>query len=172
MPVQCTCLVCGASFQRSQKHVDKGWAKYCSKRCYGVAKTGTSPAWAKGWKIAHGYALVHMPNHPHAQAGGYVMQHRLVMEEVLGRTLLPDEVVHHINEVKDDNRPENLMILPVGIHHRLHKTGVLSVAWSIHGDACLDCGTTTRKHKALGLCDPCWQRQRWHRLHPKQVQSV
>lgn len=57
-----------------------------------------------------GYVLVLAPDHPAANASGYVREHRVVMEAVLGRSLEVGEVVRHINGILDDNRPENLAL--------------------------------------------------------------
>ena len=52
--------------------------------------------------------MVHIPGHPRANTNPYVFEHILVMEEMVGRYLMPLETVHHRNGVQDDNRPENL----------------------------------------------------------------
>src|SRR5690606_24179884 len=48
--------------------------------------------------------------HPHATKAGYVREHRLIMEEKLGRYLTPTEVVHHIDDDPSNNAPENLVV--------------------------------------------------------------
>lgn len=74
-----------------------------------------------GVKInTHGYRMVYKPDHPNADCVGYVREHRLVMEGIIGRTLNPDEDVHHINGIRTDNRPENLMLLTKSEHMSLH----------------------------------------------------
>ena len=67
-----------------------------------------------------GYILVFVPSHPYGNCEGYVYEHRLVMEAHLGRTLLPTEVVHHINGIKNDNRIENLMLFSSNEGHASH----------------------------------------------------
>jgi hypothetical protein len=58
-----------------------------------------------------GYILVRAPEgHPGARHDGSIYEHRLVMEKHLGRFLEPEEVVHHINGVRDANRVENLQL--------------------------------------------------------------
>lgn len=82
----------------------------------------SSPAWKGGrYKNGYGYIFIYSPNHPFKNRSGYVREHRLVMEKHLGRYLKPEEVVHHINGVKDDNGIKNLKLFTTtGEHTRFH----------------------------------------------------
>ncbi len=97
-----------------------GGKRFCSRRCAAIA-TGIKRRKPEGTRNGHGYILLYRPEHPMATKHGYVMEHRLVMAEVLGRNLLPSEAAHHKNGIKDDNRPENLEVMPARDHNTLPK---------------------------------------------------
>ncbi len=66
-------------------------------------------------KHTDGYIKEYAPKHSRA-CNGYVSQHILVWEKTYGKPLPKGWHVHHLNGIKNDNRPENLMALPHGEH--------------------------------------------------------
>lgn len=96
---------------------------------------------------------------------GWMLVHRLVMEEHLGRPLQQDEIVHHINHNKLDNRLENLQLMTHSEHSRYHDTQKPTPAdcnklpegvWAHKYNACEACNTTKSPHWAKGYCKPCY----------------
>lgn len=63
------------------------------------------------------------PEHPKATKNGYVLMHRLVMENELGRMLEDGEEVHHKDRNRKNNHPSNLEVLTMLEHRKVHATG-------------------------------------------------
>jgi hypothetical protein len=66
------------------------------------------------------YRLLKVPWHPDAYRDGYVLEHRYVMEQALGRLLAPWEVVHHKDGNGLNNDVDNLQLFQDGITHSLY----------------------------------------------------
>lgn len=55
----------------------------------------------------------------------YILEHRLIVEQSLGRKLKREEIVHHLNGVRDDNRIENLVVVTADTHENRTLTKLL-----------------------------------------------
>lgn len=133
--VPCTCLFCGSAFMVWPADKKRGGGRFCSKSCQvrdqhanGTNKAARQReahhAWNDGRYVdASGYVRLNMPDHPLAYESGYVLEHHLVAYELLGRRLLPNEVVHHKDENRENNSPENLAVMTRSAHISLHHKG-------------------------------------------------
>ena len=84
--------------------------------------------WKGGkYKDKSGYQYVLKSKHPFCNSRGYICEHRLIAEKYLGRYLTKLEVIHHINRIENDNRPENLYLFATsGKHNSYHHLKIKS----------------------------------------------
>lgn len=89
------------------------WAKkYCLKR-------EEHHSWRGGVHYYKGHTMVYQPDHPKAKKNGYVFEHTMIVEEILGYSLPPEACIHHINGNGKDNRKENLIVCQDRSYHLL-----------------------------------------------------
>lgn len=123
--------------------------------CYTASNQGANNQnWKGGRRKSNiGYIYIRAKNHPHANSTGYVFEHRLVMEKQLGRYLEPYEIVHHLNEIKSDNRIENLKLVNKTQHNDIHFKSAL-IRCTVKG--------CRKEFLAKGMCKTHYHRE-WSR---------
>ena len=132
------CAACDTPYVIDAYHAKR--SRYCSRQCAcrvtGMARRrgDQHPGWKGGRRrTSDGYVLVYAPEHPtlRGKRAPYIREHRLVMEQAIGRLLESHETVHHINGDKTDNRIENLQLRSgqhgPGVVHRCQDCGSSNV---------------------------------------------
>src|SRR5579863_2601190 len=115
--------------------------KICRKHGFQMKAQGPCPgskngSWKGGRKIdKDGYVLLLRPDHPHADRHGYVREHRLVVEQAIGRHLRPEEVVHHKDDDTQNNAPTNLVLYATNADHLADTLVGKCPNWTIEGQA-------------------------------------
>lgn len=113
---------------RSPKAIQKAFRRFGFPALHNVypRRGCDNSQWKGGIHIGkNGYLYFRRPHHPHANHAGYVLAHRLVVEEHLGRYLLPTEVVHHKDGNPANNDISNLEVFSSnGQHLRATLKGV------------------------------------------------
>ena len=120
MSVTVTCAECGTAIVKRYPCLATG-RRFCNRKCLGKYRSRvyvgeSAPRWRGGTARERNRVRIHRPDHPHAQANGYVYRYRLVAEEKLGRFLRPDEIVHHIDGDESNDHPDNLLVTTQAEH--------------------------------------------------------
>lgn len=102
------CKECGIGFETTRN-------QFCSVQCVRDYKKRTGMMKKEGCWHENGYKVLYL------DGDKSIKEHIKIMEEYIGRKLKEDEVVHHINGVRDDNRLENLKLMTRGEHSSLHR---------------------------------------------------
>lgn len=119
-----------------------------------------NPRWSGGKTTEDdGRVLVYCPEHPRPSKGRYVYRYRRKIEIKIGRFLFPNEVVHHKDGDPTNDRISNLQLLSPSQHSSLHAK-IWKTKWSRNHTECVNCHTTTFKHKGRGLCCKCYESKR------------
>jgi HNH endonuclease len=116
-------ILCACGCGESRSPLDKkGRPRRFIKTHFSSFRSGEKhPQWKGGIRIdGNGYMMKRVPAHPYAH-NSYVAEHRLVMENYLGRYLLSNEMIHHKDGNIRNNNIENLELMNKSQHLSLHR---------------------------------------------------
>lgn len=122
-PLIRNCEICHNPFRTKRHLVKVGKGRFCSHKCMYKAHIPNSRRADKSFDGR--YYKVQLPEHPFCIKGGRIYEHRLIIEKFLGRYLTPKESVHHINEIKTDNRIENLYLFESDEAHKSYHSNIM-----------------------------------------------
>jgi len=112
------CNICGKEFWKPKSAVLWGMGKFCSKKCQSEYQKSLPKELHHHWKGGrvkmNGYWYIRLDNNK------YRREHIVVMETKLGRRLLRDEVVHHIDGDIENNNISNLQLTNKSSHGKIH----------------------------------------------------
>ena len=121
------CLICKKIFEFPASQTKQN-RRTCSRKCHFIylsvsehIKGEKHHCWKGGRHITQeGYILIKNYNHHYRNKNNCIFENRFMVEKQIGRYLNPEEVVHHINQIPNDNRIENLQLLTKPEHTKLH----------------------------------------------------
>lgn len=135
MEILIPCDQCGKLFKKSAKRITK--QNFCCRKCmdefnsikFSTYNTIENPMNAKGRTIEERFAMrdrrINAKDREGKGIHTYIKQlgepeHRKIMRIKLGRELKPNEVIHHIDGDRTNNKPSNLLVMTRSEHSRLH----------------------------------------------------
>lgn len=148
MPVDVICKICGRGFKIKPSKVKAGitCSRECSAKDKSIRYSGKgnhqfglvgkkNSSFKNGKRItSNGYvAILVPPDQKQRKTDNYVLEHRLIMEKKLGRKLLPEEDVHHKDEDRTNNDPDNLELYTRREHGFIHSKDKLLIHDSLNG---------------------------------------
>jgi hypothetical protein len=107
---------CGKEHISLSHNLINGNTKSCGCSSSKFRRGNKHKLWKGGRCNERAYILLYMPEHPNARKNGYIFEHIFIMSQSLGRPLYPNEIVHHKNGIKNDNRLENLDLRLISQH--------------------------------------------------------
>lgn len=109
------CDFCGSDTEKMICRIENSKVHFCNSKCFRSYYAINPSHKANGTWLENGYEITYIGNN----VG--IKTHRKVMEEHIGRKLLPKELIHHIDGNKLNNKIENLKIVTPSEHSKLHR---------------------------------------------------
>lgn len=152
-------LIVGKSPKAVQKYFSRHGIQPALKRGGPIGER--NGGWNGGQTIdKDGYRLIRSNGHPAARETGYVLEHRLVMEQKIGRYLDKKEVVHHIDGNKLNNHPDNLELFEENRIHLQHELTGRIPDWSEQGYLNMKAPRPHAKSRFVSEEEKNWLKQR------------